>query len=74
MYKIFTANTKTEKKLQEYILLRADIKEKLEKLKIDPRRTNGISKKINEAVDNIRKREFAKASKEERINMKFICA
>ena len=29
-----------------------------------------ISKKINEAVDNIRKREFAKADKEERINMK----
>jgi transposase len=29
-----------------------------------------ISKKINEAVDNIRKMEFAKADKEERINMK----
>jgi len=29
-----------------------------------------ISKKINEAVDNIRKKEFAKADKEERINMK----
>ena len=29
-----------------------------------------IAKKINEAVDNIRKREFAKADKEERINMK----
>jgi len=29
-----------------------------------------ISKKINEAVDMIRKREFAKANKEERINMK----
>lgn len=29
-----------------------------------------ISKKINEAVDNIRKREFAKADKEERIEMK----
>src|SRR3989338_739918 len=29
-----------------------------------------ISKKINEAVDNLRKREFAKASKEERIEMK----
>jgi transposase len=28
------------------------------------------SKKINEAVDNIRKREFAKADKEERIEMK----
>jgi transposase len=29
-----------------------------------------ISKKINEAVDNLRKREFTKASKEERIEMK----
>ena len=29
-----------------------------------------IAKKINEAVDQIRKREFAKADKEERINMK----
>ena len=29
-----------------------------------------IAKKINEAVDNIRKKEFAKADKEERINMK----
>jgi len=29
-----------------------------------------ISKKINEAVDMVRKREFAKADKEERINMK----
>ena len=29
-----------------------------------------ISKKINEAVDNVRKREFAKADKEERIEMK----
>ena len=29
-----------------------------------------ISKQVNEAVDNIRKREFAKADKEEKINMK----
>jgi|SRR3989338_4002088 len=29
-----------------------------------------VAKKINEAVDNIRKKEFAKADKEERINMK----
>ena len=29
-----------------------------------------VSKKVNEAIDNIRKREFLKASKEERINMK----
>jgi len=29
-----------------------------------------VAKKVNEAIDNIRKREFSKASKEERINMK----
>jgi transposase len=29
-----------------------------------------VSKKVNEAIDNIRKKEFLKASKEERINMK----
>ncbi len=29
-----------------------------------------VAKKINEVVDNIRKKEFAKADKEERINMK----
>jgi transposase len=29
-----------------------------------------ISKKVNEAIDEIRKKEFSKASKEERINMK----
>lgn len=41
MYKIFTANRKTEKILQEYLFLRTDIKEKLERLKIEPRRANG---------------------------------
>ena len=41
MYKIFTANSKTEKRLLEYISFRADIKEKLDKLKIEPRRANG---------------------------------
>lgn len=41
MYKIFTANIKTEKRLQEYIILRNDVKEKLEKLKINPRKANG---------------------------------
>lgn len=41
MYKIFTANSKTEKRLQEYISLRQDIRDKLEKLKIEPRKTNG---------------------------------
>ena len=29
-----------------------------------------VAKKVNEAIDNIRKREFLKADKEERINMK----
>jgi len=29
-----------------------------------------IAKKVNEAIDNIRKKEFSKADKEERINMK----
>jgi len=29
-----------------------------------------VAKKVNEAIDNIRKREFSKASKEEKINMK----
>jgi addiction module RelE/StbE family toxin len=41
MYKIFTANSKTEKILKEYLLLRQDIKDKLEKLKLDPRRMIG---------------------------------
>ena len=38
MYEIFTANKKTEKRLLEYIRLGKDIKNKLERLKIDPRR------------------------------------
>ena len=41
MYKIFTANTKTEKILQKYISLREDIREKLDKLKLEPRKANG---------------------------------
>lgn len=41
MYKLFTANTKTEKKLQEYVSFRDDIKDKLDRLKFDPRRANG---------------------------------
>jgi len=41
MYNIFTANSKTEKRLLEYISLRADIKEKLEKLKFNPRKEAG---------------------------------
>ena len=41
MYKIFTANNKTERKLQEYIKIRKDIINKLEKLKQDPRKEVG---------------------------------
>jgi len=40
MYKIFTANSKTEKILHEYLSTRSDIKDKLEKTKIEPRRAN----------------------------------
>ncbi len=41
MYHLFTANSKTEKRLHEYISFRGDIKEKLDKLKIEPRKANG---------------------------------
>ena len=40
-YTLLTINSKTEKRLQEYVLLREDIKEKLDKLKIEPRKANG---------------------------------
>ncbi len=38
MYKIQIANDKAEKRLQEYIKSRNDIKGKLDRLKIDPRK------------------------------------
>lgn len=41
MYQIFTANSKTEKILQEYICLRNDIKNKLDRLKENPFKENG---------------------------------
>jgi len=41
MYKLFTANSKTEKRLKEFMSLRLYLKEKLDKLKIEPRRANG---------------------------------
>ena len=41
MYKLAVANTKTEKKLMQYISLREDIKDKLDRLKVDPRKANG---------------------------------
>ena len=40
-YTLLTVNSKTEKRLLEYASLRGDIKEKLDKLKIEPRRANG---------------------------------
>jgi len=41
MYKLYTANSKTEKRLKKYVLMRQDIKDKLEKLKLEPRKYNG---------------------------------
>ncbi len=40
-YILSTINRKTEKKLSEYVRIRGDIKDKLDRLKEDPRRTNG---------------------------------
>ena len=36
MYKIFTANTKTEKRLRKYLALRQDIKNKLTVWEMNP--------------------------------------
>ncbi len=44
MYRIFTANKKVEKRLQRYINLRKDIKNKLERLKINPQEEIGTHK------------------------------
>jgi addiction module RelE/StbE family toxin len=41
MYTIYTANTKTEKRLLEYLSLRQDIKDKLNRLRESPRKANG---------------------------------
>lgn len=38
MYEIYVANGKTERRLQEYLQSRADIRGKLDCLKLDPRR------------------------------------
>lgn len=38
MYRLQIANDRTEKRLREYIEQRSDIKNKLDRLKIDPRR------------------------------------
>ncbi|MBI2629404.1 type II toxin-antitoxin system mRNA interferase toxin, RelE/StbE family [Candidatus Pacearchaeota archaeon] len=41
VYLLTTINRKTEKILAEYTFIRHDIKEKLDRLKEDPRRANG---------------------------------
>ena len=41
MYEIHTINSKTEKKLKEYIKSRNDIKQKLDRLSENPFKTNG---------------------------------
>ncbi len=42
MYEITTANLNVERKLKEDIALRKDILEKLERLKENPRKANGV--------------------------------
>ena len=41
MYEIYTANSKTEKRLSKYIKLRKDVGDKLNKLKENPHKANG---------------------------------
>ena len=41
MYSLFTANSKTEKILRDYVCSRKDIKDKLDRLKENPYKTNG---------------------------------
>ncbi len=41
MYTFVVANTKTEKRLRDYISLRNDVKYKLDRLSIEPRKANG---------------------------------
>ncbi len=41
MYNLFTANSKTEKILKEYVCLRKDIKNKLDRLRENPHKANG---------------------------------
>ena len=41
MYSLYPANRKVERQLQEYLSHRADIKDKLQRLREDPRRANG---------------------------------
>lgn len=44
MYKLFTANSKTEKILQEYLSSRGDIEDKLDRLKENPYKANRAHK------------------------------
>lgn len=41
MYEIYTANSKTEKRLGKYIKSRRDAKDKLDQLKENPHKANG---------------------------------
>ena len=41
MYEIYSTKSKTEKIINEYILTRQDIRNKIVKLKYEPRRANG---------------------------------
>jgi len=41
MYEIFTANSRTEKRLKDYLMKRGDIKEKLDRLCANPRKEIG---------------------------------
>ena len=41
VYDIYIANSKTERKLQEYLMVRTDIRSKLNRLKLNPRREIG---------------------------------
>jgi addiction module RelE/StbE family toxin len=41
MYEFYVANSRAEKKLHEIIAQRNDVKDKLDRLKIDPRREAG---------------------------------
>lgn len=43
MYNLFTANSKTEKRLRKYISSRNDIKDKLDKLRENPYKANGAN-------------------------------
>ena len=41
MYQLHVTNIKTENNIEKYVKLRQDIKEKLERLKENPRKANG---------------------------------